>query len=98
MRLAVCCRIVRGMASRPVPPRPTSPVGSPRDPLRPASPWMVTDEVAPFLRTTAHTLRRLAREGRWPILVRRVGGCWRFSRVELQRFLDGDDLPGRTSR
>jgi len=42
-----------------------------------------------LLCTTAHTLRRLAREGRSPILVRRIGGRWWFSRLDLARFLDG---------
>lgn len=52
-------------------------------------PWLDADDVAPLLCTTAHTLRRLAREGRCPVLVRRIGGRWWFSRLDLMRFLDG---------
>jgi hypothetical protein len=52
--------------------------------------------VAPLLCTTAHTLRRLARENRCPIVVRRIGGRWRFSRRDLARFLS-DDLAGEAS-
>jgi Helix-turn-helix domain len=40
------------------------------------------------LATTSHTLRRLARDGHSPVLVRRIGGRWRFSRADLGRFLD----------
>jgi len=32
-------------------------------------------------------MRRLARQGRSPIVVRRIGGRWRFSRLDLERFL-----------
>lgn len=55
----------------------------------PERPWLDAEDVAPYLCTTAHTLRRLAREGRSPILVRRIGGRWWFSRLDLARFLDG---------
>jgi excisionase family DNA binding protein len=50
---------------------------------------MDAEEVAPLLSTTAHTLRRLAREGKCPVLVRRIGGRWRFSRLDVDRFIDG---------
>jgi excisionase family DNA binding protein len=74
----------------------TSPSIIPNDrPDRPC-PWLDAEEVAPLLSTTAHTLRRLAREGRCPIVVRRIGGRWRFSRRDLDRFLD-DDLAGEAS-
>lgn len=56
---------------------------------RPERPWLDAEEVAPQLCTTAHTLRRLAREGQSPIVVRRIGGRWRFSRLDLERFLAG---------
>ncbi len=56
----------------------------------PERPWLDAEEAAPFLCTTAHTLRRLAREGRSPILVRRIGGRWWFSRLDLVRFMGGD--------
>lgn len=52
-------------------------------------PWLDAEQVAPYLCTTAHTLRRLARDGNCPIVVRRIGGRWWFSRVDLCRFLDG---------
>lgn len=47
------------------------------------------EAVAPYLCTTSHTLRRLARGGQSPVLVRRIGGRWWFSRLDLVRFLDG---------
>jgi hypothetical protein len=55
----------------------------------PSGPWLDAEQVAPYLCTTAHTLRRLARDGRSPVLVRRIGGRWWFSRLDLVRFLDG---------
>lgn len=55
----------------------------------PAGPWLDAEAVAPYLCTTSHTLRRLAREGRSPVLVRRIGGRWWFSRLDLMRFLEG---------
>lgn len=61
-----------------------------------ASPWLDAEDVAPLLSTTAHTLRRLARQGHCPIVVRRIGGRWRFSRRDLARFLS-DDLTGEAS-
>ena len=54
---------------------------------RPPPPWLDAEEVAPHLCTTAHTMRRLAREGRSPVVVRRIGGRWRFSRLDLERFM-----------
>lgn len=67
------------------------------DSLRPAAnPWLDAEDVAPLLATTAHTLRRLARQGRSPIVVRRIGGRWRFSRRDLHRFLN-DDITGEAS-
>ena len=70
---------------------------SPPDDLPPSSsPWLDAEEVAPLLCVTAHTLRRLARQGRCPIVVRRIGGRWRFSRRDLARFLS-DDLTGEAS-
>ena len=72
---------------------PTHPDGN----LQPTtSPWLDAEDVAPLLSTTAHTLRRLARQGRSPIVVRRIGGRWRFSRRDLARFLS-DDLTGEAS-
>lgn len=50
-------------------------------------PWLSADEAAPLLHTTAHSLRRLAREGRSPTVVRRIGGRWWFARADLDRFL-----------
>jgi len=54
-------------------------------------PWVDAEEVAACLGTTPHTLRRLAREGHSPVVVRRVGGRRRWSRADLQRFVSGDD-------
>ena len=52
-------------------------------------PWTDAEEAAACLGITPHTLRRLAREGRSPITVRRVGGRWRWSRADLNLFLLG---------
>jgi hypothetical protein len=51
------------------------------------SPWLTAEEAAPLLATTAHNLRRLAPLDRSPILTRRVGSRWLFSRADLDRFL-----------
>lgn len=56
------------------PPAPTDPSASSRRQRGTQAPWLSADEVAPLLQTTAHSLRRLAREGRSPVLVRRIGG------------------------
>ena len=58
-------------------------------PARPSpdSLWLSADEVAPLLRTTAHSLRRFAREGRSPVPAHRIGGRWWFARAEVDRFL-----------
>jgi excisionase family DNA binding protein len=61
------------------------------DKSRPSSPWVDAEEAATLLGTTAHTLRRLARAGSSPVLARRVGHRWRFSRRDLDRFIAGDD-------
>jgi hypothetical protein len=63
----------------------------------PSGPWLDAEAAAPFLQTTAHTLRRLAREGQSPIVVRRIGGRWWFSRLDLVRFLDGVMVDEETS-
>ena len=55
------------------------------------NPWLDAEEVAPLLCTTAHTLRRLARQGRCPVVVRRIGGRWRFSRRSVEDFVQGTD-------
>ncbi len=55
------------------------------------NPWLDAEEVAPLLCTTAHTLRRLARQGRCPVVVRRIGGRWRFSRRSVDDFVHGTD-------
>ncbi len=54
------------------------------------NPWLDAEEAAPLLCTTAHTLRRLARQGRCPVVVRRIGGRWRFSRRSVEEFVDGN--------
>jgi excisionase family DNA binding protein len=58
------------------------------------NPWLDAEEVAPLLCTTAHTLRRLARQGRCPVVVRRIGGRWRFSRRSVETFVHGTDTQG----
>ncbi len=40
-----------------------------------------------FLQTTTHSLMRLAREGRCPVVVRRIGERWWFARVDVDLFL-----------
>lgn len=57
----------------------------------PTAMWMSADEVAPLLRTTAHSLRRLARERRSPIKAHRIGARWWFARAEVERFLGSVD-------
>lgn len=57
----------------------------------PGALWLSADEVAPLLRTTAHSLRRLAREGRSPVPAHRIGGRWWFARAEVERFLGTGD-------
>lgn len=63
-----------------------APAGEP-----PTALWMSADEVAPLLRTTAHSLRRLAREERSPIPTHRIGARWWFARAEVERFLGSVD-------
>lgn len=57
------------------------------------APWMDAEEVAAVMGTTAHTMRRLAREGRSPALVRQVGNRWRWSRADVDRFVRGEARP-----
>lgn len=60
-------------------------------PHSPSALWMSADEVAPLLRTTAHSLRRVARERRSPIKAHRIGARWWFARAEVERFLGIDE-------
>jgi excisionase family DNA binding protein len=55
--------------------------------VKTASPWMSAEECAAMLNVTAHTLRRLAREERSPVVTRRIGGRWRFARLDVLRFV-----------
>lgn len=84
---AIVAPIVELLAATPVvdvsPERP-APAGE-----RPSALWMSADEVAPLLRSTAHSLRRLAREERSPIPAHRIGARWWFARAEVERFLGG---------
>ncbi len=75
-------------AAPPRPPanQPSSPRSVERS-LRRQQVWLSADEAAPLLRTTAHTLRRLAREGQSPVVVRRIGGRWWFARKDVDRFI-----------
>lgn len=85
---AIISPIVELLARTPVVDAAPEPV-----PARPASTalWMSADEVAPLLRTTAHSLRRLAREGRAPIPAHRIGARWWFAQAEVDRFLGTDE-------
>ena len=56
-------------------------------PETPQAPWLSAEEAAPVLNVTPHTLRRLAREDRSPVVVRRIGGRWCFSRRDVERFV-----------
>lgn len=84
---AIVSPIVELFAATPVvdvsPERP-APAGEP-----PTALWMSADEVAPLLRTTAHSLRRLAREERSPIPAHRIGARWWFARAGCRRRCDG---------
>ena len=53
-------------------------------PKRPAV-WLSAEETAARVGITAHTLRRLAKAGKSPIVVRRMGGRWWFSRMDVDR-------------
>ncbi len=57
------------------------------DPEPRQTPWLSAEEAAPVLNVTPHTLRRLAREDRSPVVVRRIGGRWCFSRRDVERFV-----------
>ena len=85
---AIVSPIVELVAATPVVDEPPAPVPAPRSPT---ALWMSADEVAPLLCTTAHSLRRLAREGRSPIPAHRIGARWWFARVEVDRFLGAGD-------
>lgn len=58
--------------------------------MKRSNPWMDADEAASMLNLTPHTLRRLARDGRCPVVVRRIGGRWRFARSDVARFVAGE--------
>lgn len=60
--------------------------------------WADAAEVADSLGVSPHTLRRLARQGRSPIIVRKVGGQWRWSRADLERFVAVADVLGDDAR
>ena len=77
VELLAATRVVDGRQERPAPARQSS-----------GGLWMSADEVAPLLRTTAHSLRRLAREGRAPVPAHRIGARWWFAHAEVERFLD----------
>ena len=69
---------------------PSTPPPVPASEQSPTSllnPWLSAEEAAPLLRTTAHTMRRLAREDRSPVIARRIGGRWWFARIDVERFL-----------
>ena len=85
---AIVSPIVELLAATPVGDAPQEPVSTRQSST---ALWMSADEVAPLLRTTAHSLRRLAREGRSPIPAHRIAARWWFARAEVDRFLGADD-------
>lgn len=86
---AIVSPIVELLAANPVAdPPPARPAPARQSPT---ALWMSADEVAPLLRTTAHSLRRLARESRSPIPAHRIGGRWWFARAEVERFLGTEE-------
>ena len=50
-----------------------------------SDPVMTVSEVAAYLKIAESTVYRLVKEGRLP--GRKVGGAWRFSRQELEKWL-----------
>lgn len=51
---------------------------------------LTVDEAADRLRVGVSTLYRLVRHGRSPVRPRRIGGCLRFSSIEVDRYIAGD--------
>lgn len=47
---------------------------------------MTIPEVSRYLRLAESTIYKLAQDGQLP--GRKIGGCWRFSRESLQRWLE----------
>lgn len=72
-------------SDREAPSRPTAVPAA--VPAIPPAAWLSAEDVAPVLHMTAHTLRRLARKGESPVVVRRIGGRWCFSRADLDRLV-----------
>jgi hypothetical protein len=70
---------------RQAPSRPTA--VPPAVPAIPPAAWLSAEDVAPVLHMTAHTLRGPARKGESPVVVRRIGGRWCFSRADLDRLV-----------
>jgi len=50
---------------------------------------LTTKEAAEYLRTSVHTVTRLAKDGKLPAA--KLGNGWRFLRPALDRWLSGDD-------
>ena len=55
-----------------------------------ARPWLDAEQTGLLLGATGHTMRRLARENRSPVMVRRIGGRWRFSRQDVLHLMGMD--------
>ena len=83
---AIVTPIVELLAATPVDDAPSERPAAAREST--TALWMSADEVAPLLCTTAHSLRRLAREGRALVPAHRIGARWWFARAEVERFLD----------
>ena len=83
---AIVSPIVELLAATPGVDAPPEQPAPPRQ--YPTALWLSADEVAPLLRTAAHSLRRLAREDRAPVPAHRIGARWWFARAEVERFLD----------
>lgn len=56
---------------------------------------LTVQEVADYLRVAQSTVYRLAKEGKLP--GRKIGGMWRFSRKELDRWVQKPSGKGKTT-
>ena len=53
-------------------------------------------QVADFLKVTARTIYRLAAAGKIPAF--KVGGTWRFSRAEINRWIQRQQIDGKADK
>jgi excisionase family DNA binding protein len=54
---------------------------------------LTVPEAATVLGMHETTIYRQLADGTFPLPVRKIGGRWKISRYQLDRFLSGDDLP-----